>query len=155
VVSEGQPQFPPQALAYVDGVRNCIGPSDTVEIYESHGASPLCGRILLTKFVREEVLNDPNCPAHLYIQRCEHQELPSYFKVQLIILKQSAPGRIVDIWPPINEDVPDTIPTAAPTNCVHLKLKISSSSHTPMIVSYKHMATCLAAKTCIISIMKL
>jgi hypothetical protein len=104
----------------VDGVRNCIGPSDTVEIYKSHGASPLYGRILLTKFVKEEVLNlnDPDCPAHPYIHRREHQEPPSYFKVQLIIIKQSAPAKIVDIWPPINEDVPDTIPTAAPTNCV-------------------------------------
>jgi hypothetical protein len=114
-----QPQYPPVALAYVDAVHACIGPTDVVEIYPSYGCDvPLLGRILLTSFDKEEVLNDDYAPPHPYITNKEVLDGPSFFKVQIFITKENSPPAYTDIWPPSSDSMPTTIPAAAPTNCV-------------------------------------
>ena len=111
------PQYPSQSLGYVEILHTCIGFTDTVSVSESYGVDDLYGMILLTAHDKDRVVSDI-VPCHPYIHNYELQNPPIYFKVQLYIIKKYASSQIVMEWPHLNPDLPDTIPAAAPSNCV-------------------------------------
>jgi hypothetical protein len=113
-----KPQFPPVALGYVHSIAACIGATDAVEIFPSYGCPKICCRILQTSFNEEEVIDDHMCPVHPYIRHKSPLDGPTFFKVQIIILKETSPPFITEEWPELNEYLPSTIPAAAPTNCI-------------------------------------
>ena len=112
------PQFPPLALGYVSHLHACVGSTDTVAFYDYNW--PSYGRILLTSFDKEAVINDPDCICHPRILRSStDRHPPCYFKVQIYAVKTlQAKRQIIDEWPSINPSMPDSIQGAAPTNCV-------------------------------------
>ena len=112
------PQYPPLSLGYVESIHACLGPTDTVKIYPSHGSRTFCGRILLTSFDKQQVQSDPTCTIHPFIDRQEDQHPPCYFKVQLFLLKYLSPHDILSNWPPTSISLSESISLAAPSNCV-------------------------------------
>ena len=110
------PEYPPAALGYVACLHSCIGSTDTIIVSPSFGVPALHGMILLTSFSKEQVVLD-DIPSHPFIQNKELQSPPCYFKLQLYITKKDAPSSIVEEWPHLNPDLPDTIPPASPSNC--------------------------------------
>ena len=115
-----KPQFPPPALGYVDGLHACIGATDTITFADYNW--PFYGRIIETSFDKEAVINDPTCVCHSRISRVPACRPNLFFKVQVyaVTLSNNSSGlqQIKGSWPSINSSMPDTIPGAAPTNCI-------------------------------------
>lgn len=113
------PEYPPTALAYVSQIAACLGPTDAVEISQSHSCTaPLIGRILETSFDEDQARNDEFAPPHPYITNKDVLDGPAFFRVQIYMMKEFTPPQFAQDWPPADESTPHTITPAAPTNCV-------------------------------------
>lgn len=111
-------QYPPKSLGYVSCLHACLGSTDTVLISPSYGVDELMGMILETDFDLSRVSSDDDLPMHPYISNTVSPEPDCFFKLQIYMNKKIAPSSIVEAWPHLNADLPDTIPAAAPTNCI-------------------------------------
>jgi hypothetical protein len=104
----------------VDCLHACIGATDTITFADYNW--PFYGRIIETSFDKEAVVNDPTCVCHSRISRVPACRPNLFFKVQVyaVTVSNNSSGlqQIKASWPSINSSMPDTIPGAAPTNCI-------------------------------------